>query len=388
MEDLDPKAISKARENYKIRYPKIAEEVDSWDDATFLNKAKVTVKGKITRAALILLGNEESDYYLSPADVKIRWILKDAENREKDYEIFSIPFLLSAEKTYSKIRNVKYQRMTGDTIFPEELLTYEPFVIREALNNCIAHQDYQKGARINVVEFEDGKLIFSNYGDFIPGSVENAVKENSPEECYRNQFLATAMLNLNMVETVGGGIRKMFEFQRQRYFPMPEYELSKNKVRVTITGKILDEEFVKALLTNLNLSLEDIIILDKVQKKKIISDMEARHLRKLNLISGRKPNYYISSEIISKSKNIDLKAQHVRQRGFDDTYYENLILNYLNQYGSATKIEINNLLFEKLPEIYNETQKKNKIKNLLSSLRRSNLIVNSGTRCKPNYVLK
>ena len=85
----------------------------------------------------------------------------------------------------------------------------------------------------------EDQLVFTNQGTFIPGSVEKVVIEDAPEEFYRNRFLATAMFNLKMVDTAGGGIKKMFHFQRVRFFPLPEYDLSNEKVKVTILGKIL-----------------------------------------------------------------------------------------------------------------------------------------------------
>lgn len=162
VEDLDPKAILKARENFKGKFPDLAIETDKWDDFTFLNKARLTIKGKITRAAILLLGREEAEHFVNPADPKIRWILKDQNNMEKDYEIVNIPFLLAVDKVFSKIRNLTYRYLKEGTLFPDEVLTYEPFIIREALNNCIAHQDYTKSGRINAIEFEDGQLVFSN----------------------------------------------------------------------------------------------------------------------------------------------------------------------------------------------------------------------------------
>src|SRR3972149_11531368 len=62
IDDLDGEAIAKARENYKNKFPEKAKEVDTWDDITFLNKAKVTSKGRITRTAIILLGKSESEH--------------------------------------------------------------------------------------------------------------------------------------------------------------------------------------------------------------------------------------------------------------------------------------------------------------------------------------
>jgi ATP-dependent DNA helicase RecG len=87
LNDLDPKAILISRDNYKNKFPDKASEVDTWDDLTFLNKAKVLIKGQITRAAIILLGKDECDHFLNPADIKIRWILRDANKNDKDYEI-------------------------------------------------------------------------------------------------------------------------------------------------------------------------------------------------------------------------------------------------------------------------------------------------------------
>ena len=289
IDDLDEEAIAVARKNFKSKFPDKAEEIDTWDTITFLNKAKLTIKGKITRTALILLGKEEADHLLSPAEIKIRWKLVDGDNNDIDHEIYGIPLILSVEKVFAKIRNIKYRYMKEGTIFPEETSKYEPFSIREAINNCIAHQDYTKGARINIVEMED-QLVFTNYGSFIPGSVEKVVIEDAPEEFYRNKFLATAMFNLKMVETAGGGIKKIFNYQRARFFPMPDYDLSDNKVKVTISGKVLNLDYARLLAQNKALSLEDIMALDKVQKRKPLSNQDEKELRRKKLIEGRKPN--------------------------------------------------------------------------------------------------
>ena len=68
IEDLDEEAIALARKNFKNKFPEKASDVDLWDDITFLNKAKITIKGKITRTAIILLGKEESEHFINPAE--------------------------------------------------------------------------------------------------------------------------------------------------------------------------------------------------------------------------------------------------------------------------------------------------------------------------------
>ena len=55
------------------------------------------------------------------------------------------------------------------------------------------------------------------------------------------------MYNLKMVDTIGSGIRKMFNYQKERFFPLPEYDLSNNKIKVTITGKVLEYRLCKSV---------------------------------------------------------------------------------------------------------------------------------------------
>ena len=98
LDDLDPEAVTKAREQFVIKHPGQAAKVAGWDDRTFLNKARVLKQGAVTHAALLLLGRPESATLLSPAVAKISWILKDAENRELDYEHIGPPFPLAGDR--------------------------------------------------------------------------------------------------------------------------------------------------------------------------------------------------------------------------------------------------------------------------------------------------
>jgi ATP-dependent DNA helicase RecG len=383
IDDLDEEAIKIARANFKNKFPEKASETDNWNDIVFLNKAKITIKGKITRTSIILLGKEESEHFINPAEAKIRWLLKDGNGADKDYLIVSCPMLLAVDKVYSKIRNLKYRYIKDGTLFPDEVNQYEPYSIREALNNCIAHQDYTKNGRINVIESED-QLVFTNLGSFIPGSVEKVVSDDAPEEHYRSRFLATAMFNLKMVDTVGGGIKKIFNFQRERFFPMPEYDLSGNKVKVVITGKILDVEYARLLARNKNLTIEEIIMLDKIQKKQPLTGFEEKHLKSKNLIEGRKPNFYIGIKIAQKTGQ---KATYTKNKAFDKSYYLDLIEKAIREHGSVDRNDVNDLLWKKLPDWMNEKQKTSKITNLLSELRIKNRIKNDGNDSKPKWIL-
>ena len=106
-------------------------------------------------------------------------------------------------------------------MFPEEGYTYDPQVIREALNNCIAHQNYELGGKINVIENEEENLVFTNVGSFLPVTIENVIKADAPSAFYRNRLLSDAMVNLSMIDTIGSGIKKMFISQKKKFFLYP-----------------------------------------------------------------------------------------------------------------------------------------------------------------------
>ena len=379
IKDLDPVAILKAREGFIRKNPNLSpDEISSWTDKVFLNKAKLTINGNITRSAIILLGKPESEHFITPACAKISWILKDNKGIEKDYEHFSCPLILAVDNVYKKIRNLRYRYIPDGTLFPDEIDRYDPVTIREAINNCIAHQDYELGGKINVVENEDDSLIFSNLGSFIPGTIENVIESDSPQECYRNKFLADAMVNVNMIDTIGSGIRKMFMSQRNRYFPLPEYDLSNNKVKLTIIGKVLDIEYAKKLAQIPGLDLKIIIALDKVQKRKKITNEENKFLRQKGLIEGKSPNLFISSKIAFKT---GYASDYMKMRGIEDDYAQKMILDYLKKFSGATRLNIEEWLLDKLPDVLDIKQKKDKVKNLLQKLKKdSKISLNNGRK--------
>lgn len=366
LKDLDETAIIKAREEYKKKNPSKAKECDGWDDLTFLNKAKITIQGQITHTSILLLGKEESAHFINPAIAKISWVLKDKDNIEIDYQHFGPPFILASTEVFGKIRNLTYRYLEDASLFPTEIKTYEPYVIREALHNCIAHQDYSLAGRITVVEKPD-ELIFTNAGSFIPGDVATVINQDSPQAFYRNTFLAEAMVNLNMMDTIGSGIKKMFLEQRNRFFPLPDYDLSEpDKVTVKIAGRIWDENYTRLLINNSDLDLKTVILLDSVQKQKRLTDSELQQLRTLNLIEGRKPNVHVAAGI---AKATGEKSGYIKNKAFDNKYYRDLIIEFITKFKSAPRNELEDLLKDKLPDILTEKQKKDKVKNLIQYLK-------------------
>ncbi|MCX8481775.1 MAG: hypothetical protein ORN58_07635, partial [Sediminibacterium sp.] len=273
--DLDELAILKAKVNYQSKNPRLFEEIKNWDNKTFLQKTQLIIDNKITNTAILLLGKSSAAHFISPAIAHITWILKDKNNTEKDYQHFSCPFIITIDEILAKIRILKYRFFKKNSLFTEEVDTYNVQDIREAISNCIAHQDYTLASRINIVEFEDNKLMFINAGQFLPGDINNVLFTEDPPLVYRNNFLVQTMFKFNMIDTIGSGIKRIFYNQLKKYFPMPDYDISNNIVKMTIAGKIMNENYTEILMNNPDLKIEEIIILDKVQKKLPILDSEA-----------------------------------------------------------------------------------------------------------------
>lgn len=372
--DLSPQAMERARVLFAAKNPNLTE-MASWDDSTFLNKAKLSINGKLSRTAILLLGLPESDHYLSPANPIITWILKDAHNIEKDYQHFGLPWLLAVPEVYAKVRNLKYRYIPDGSLFPDEVDQYDPYIIREALHNCIAHQDYTLGGKVVLVETEDATLTFLNSGEFLPKSVEHVIEADAPEQRYRNPYLCNAMVNLNMIDTIGSGIKRMFIIQKNKFFPLPDYDVLNNKVRVRIMGKLLDVAYARKLDQLPDLTLGEIILLDKIQKHQPIDSKELTNLRKKGLVEGRKNSLSISSDV---AKQTNLKKDYLELRGLDDRHYKSQLVAYINKFSPAKRSDIEAYLLDKLPQVLDESQKRHKIKNLLQAVKKEGLIKVSG----------
>ena len=381
--DLDPDAVAKAREQFLVKHPMQADEMTGWDDQTFLNKARLLRQGEVTHATLLLLGRSEAATLLAPAVAKVSWILKDADNRELDYEHIGPPLLLAGDRLMKRLRNLTVRALPSGTLFPQEITQYDPWVLREALHNSIAHQDYHRHARITVVEFP-ARVLFTNAGSFLPGSVRTVIEQDAPQLLYHNPFLADAMVELNLIDTQGGGIKRMFETQRRRSFPLPDYDLdTASEVSVSISGRILDERYTRLLMEQQGLTLAQVMLLDRVQKGRRIEREEHQRLKLSGLVEGRYPSVIVAGAMARATGE---SARHIRERGFNKKYYVDLILALMDEHGPVGRREVDDLLLPKLPDRMSGEQKRRKVHNLLQELRRLDKIVNRGSRAEPKWM--
>ena len=379
IDDLDEVAIAKARMMFKKVHSRIPEaEVNAWTVETFLSKCGIMKNGGITRAAIILLGKYESAFKLRPAVVQVTWTRRDEKQDVVDYEHFTVPFILTVDEILSKIENLTMREMPGGTLFPDTMKQYDDYTIREALHNCIAHQDYTMQQRINFVE-NPTYLYYSNAGSFIPGTLENALTNEEPQAYFRNECLCRAMVDFNMIDTVSRGIKKMFNEQWRRHFPMPDYEIdAKNrKVSVRIYGNEINKQYTNLLKTNDSLTLWDCISLDAVQKGRTIHEDVAQNLLNRGLIEGEAPNYTISLGIAKATNQLQ---GYTKQKGLDKEKMKQMILQYLKNAGTdgAKRDSIYEYIKDVMPQVKTHEQQLRLLGDILSAVSVDKLIYAKG----------
>jgi ATP-dependent DNA helicase RecG len=370
IEDLDKEAIQIARHGYKERYPQLSQACDEWSDSVFLDKAGLTIDGKITRTTMLLVGKEEKAFKLKHI-AQIVW--KCFQDGQTFGDIYTIPFVRTTSEVLRRIRNYRFKIYPKDSLIPAEIWKYDTESILEGLHNCIAHQKYECDSRIIVTEDMD-KLTFQNDGNFYDGNYELYIMGEKTPKCYRNPALVKAMVNIKMIDTQGYGIHKMFVSQMERYLPLPDYDKStETEVILTLPGTVIDENYSLMLLANHNLTLRDVVLLDSVQKEKPISPKAVAMLRKRSLIEGRMPHIFVSKQV---AQAINHKVEYSMHKGLDNKKCTALLLASLKDHHTLRKEEIVNLLWNVLPDQLADNQKRNKIDYVLRQLRQQNRITN------------
>lgn len=380
---LDSAALARARQGFAERHaPRLsASDIAAWDDETFLSKVRLTREGMITRAALLLLGSDTSTHLLTPHPAQLTWKLV---GEQQAYEHFRLPFLLNTTALANRIRNVQLRLLPPNELIYREINKYDERSLLEALYNCIAHQDYAQNSRVIVTEHSD-RIVFESVGKFFDGTPDDyALDERTPRR-YRNPFLVEAMTELNLIDHMGYGIHRMIQDQVRRFLPLPDYDLSTpDEVKLTIPGAVIDEAFSQLLMMRTDLPLEDVLALDRVQKGLEIPRPANTRLRKAKLIEGRGRGTRISSAVAAATGQ---KADYIRTRAQDDAHYARLVVDFLTEYGGASRKEIDELLSKYLSELLGDTQRRSKVTNLLTRMRKEGTIYNAGTQQKPRWKL-
>lgn len=365
--DLDARALQVARHLYISRKPHLEQEINGWSEMDFLERLNLLRNGKLTNAALLLLGKREALHKTGLNNTEIRWILRNHRDDTVDYEHLLPPFLISADTVYSKIRNTMYRYMTNEGIFPKEVQRYDEYTLREAINNAVAHADYMRDETIDVLEYENDRVIICNAGEFLPGTLAKVLTSTKPCSQYRNACLATAMVELDLIDKVGSGIRTMFHKQIERLFPVPEYILSDGHVQVTIQGKVLDYAFAFNLFTH-HLQPAEISLLYDVFMKRRVEKEGADYLRAKGLVTGRFPHIRLASFLGEGTRDTELGQNILRRQDMSKETYIAHIRDVLQDARPRSRAEIMAAIQHHFPADFDKHSMERKMSRILHDM--------------------
>ena len=371
--DLDPEALALARRQYqgKHKQDRWAAGVADWSDAEFLDRARLTRNGVLTRAGVLLLGRAECAALLAPHPAELTW-KRPAERQTRH---FGPPFLTATSKLMQCIGNPVIKLFPDTQLIPVQLPRYEVQLVLEALHNCIAHQDYECAERV-VVEEWPNRLCLRNAGEFVDGRPSDYYQGTRTPSRYRNAWLASAMHEVGMIDKAGFGIADMVNIQRKRFLPLPDYEGSTGAQTVfNVMGQTLSLDYSRLLMEQPDIDLATVLLLDMLQKGQALSAEQRRALRRRGLVEGRGTRTTLSAGVASA---IGREAEYVDATGLDNQHFRALVLKLL-ALGPQPRVKVNRLLLDKLPaSIAGEQRRRDYIKGLLQDMARSGDIENIG----------
>lgn len=349
-EDLDSNAIDKMKSLY-------AQKQDNPQFLTLsseqvLSDLNLLTDGKLKFASLILVGSENAICkYLPQAEVRLEY-RNNADQISFDSRFISHkPYFLMIDELWNQVdlRNGKVPIQEGNYIFDIPFFNQE--VIREALNNAIAHRDYRLSSEI-VVKQSTQELRVTSPGGFPLGvTIENLIKVPSTP---RNRLLAEILEKTGAVERAGQGVDKMFFNSLAEAKQVPDYSCSDNfQVEVKLSAVVKDKAFaifIKDFQMSQDenkLSLSEIITLEKIRngidKSQLsIEDIQSLTHKQLIEKTGKTRNLTFR---LNKTyyTYINKEGSYSNETPLDPTHIELLIIKHLTAFNTAKMKDFSDL---------------------------------------------
>jgi ATP-dependent DNA helicase RecG len=342
IDDLDNDAITAMQEAYakKQNNPQFLTQ----NKEQVLTDLDLVVNGKVTNAAVILLGKEKVIKEKIPQSaIKLEYRKKENQiTFDKRYE-FTKPFFLQADELWNiiNLRNGSFPIQEGPFIFDVPYFNQE--VIREAINNAIAHRNYRLTSE-TIIKQSDLKLEVLSPGSFPLGvTLENLVSTSSTP---RNRLLTDVLQKTGVVERSGQGVDKIFYQTLKEGKSAPDYSKSDDfQVELKLSATIEDKAFAlfiesvqSELPDNKKLSVHEIIYLNHIRNENYSFNVDKNIIKNLlnkDLIEQRgktSGTYYILSKAYYEFA--DQKGVYSKN-DWDQNQTFTIIFQHLNKFNTA-----------------------------------------------------
>lgn len=347
---------------------RVEKDISSFNDEQLLVDLGLIQQKKITLAALVLLGKENSlKRFLPHAEIRFGYRSEEYEIRNDDTKIFAEGYLLFYNKLWDKIdsRNITLRIVHGLKLLEKK--AFEEETLREAINNAIIHRDYSKNGTILMVQ-NPKNFEVSSPGGLLGGiTIENMIDETKT----RNKLIADVLFKCDFVEQFGNGVNLMVKNQLSSGKNVPDYsKTTDDKVVLRIDGTIQDAEFARyvylaAMKKGTSLDDKELLMLNRIKlNQKVEFNDRIDNLLHLGLIESPSRGKYILSK--QYYRKIGRKGEYTRKRGLDKEKNKLLILNHLNKWGKGYMSEFRDVFGGDIP--------KSRINSYLEELKREGKI--------------
>lgn len=349
--DLDPEAISILKKRYAEKQKNHAFQ--SLSDRQALSDLHLINGNKITYAALILLGKSDIiRSYLPQASIILEYRKSVSLIPFDNRQVYCGAFYKIVDELWHDInlRNSKIDIQSNS--YFDNIQYFNEEVIREAINNAIAHRDYRRNSE-TVIKLYPDLFVVMNAGGFPLGvSRENILEVQSTP---RNRLLSEVLASTGVGERSGQGVDKIYRITLSEGKGLPDYSHSDNfRVELRLESSIKDAAFAvfleseqRDLAPEEKLDVFEVLGLDAVRRndynkisKEIIDKLLGRKLiekrgktRALHYILAK--GYY---EICGKN------AQYTQEQDWGIDQVLPLLLAYFKTFKTAKMKDFASLL--------------------------------------------
>lgn len=386
MDDLDENAIrvlkgKYARKQHNPSFISISNE-------QALSDLKLIRNGKITNAAILLVGKETSiEQYFPQAKVFLEYRKTEAQVEYNNRKVFGQPFYILIDQLWNAIneKNESIPVREGSYIF--DIPYFNEMVIREIVNNSFAHRDYRKNSEI-VIKLYPTKMEIINAGGFPQGvTLENLLTVPSTP---RNRLLSDVLSKTGIVERSGQGIDKIFLYTLAEGKPEPNYSYSDDFFVTAILYATIKDlgfaMFVQSIQNELaddeKLSVFEVLALCKVR------DGEHKNIDKKIAIKLEHKNC-IEKHGKTNAQFYTLPRRYYEMTGKEADYsmlvdwnveqFLAVLSPYLVKYKKAKKADIVKIVGDHITE--------KQLRSYLSKLRKEGIIKTEGSKRYTSYML-
>jgi len=371
LRSLDPEAVRAIRATYMSEHPESRDESSAMNDQDFLSKVGLLKRGRITIAAMILLG--KSSEKILPSTLCVRWRLVDIDGKVIESRSINGSMILAIRKIASIISNSTAKVDEGNG--PVFVSTYRVASLTEAMFNALQHQDFTFGGTIDVIERENESVTIMSKGSFPDVLPESFVKGQNQTMASRNMFLVNAMARIGLVSNSGAGIRNMYLSQMHKHFPLPRFQIGDDSVSVTFPGR-REGAVARALDIHKNMDVPDILDLDRLDSGRYISDKRMESLISRGLVT-----------VYDGVPCINLSYEDPSSRFSKGSDYDAVIL-LLTENGSITRSDVVDMLRFRDRKGMTDEQLSVKATNLLQNMRKDGRIAKAeGSTRSARYIL-